>query len=319
MLGRSVAERIEGSGGPLFADEVVAAARSADLFVLNLECCISDRGDPWPAPGKPFFFRAPPEAVEHLQQLGVDAVTLANNHALDYGTVALRDTLDHLAAAGIGVVGAGRDHLAARQPLRLSSGDQTVDVIAVTDHPVDFAATADRAGTAYADLRRDTPAWLRDAVADADADVVLVTPHWGPNMTDAPVRHVRHAADALLDAGATLIAGHSAHVFHGVRAEAGRVVCFDLGDFVDDYAVEPRLRNDLGLLWFVDIEHGRPVRLEALPLALDFCYTRPAVDDEHTWIVQRLTDACAALGTDVDITDGRVAIALPGPRHPPGT
>jgi Bacterial capsule synthesis protein PGA_cap len=72
----------------LVAPEVRDALGEADLVVLNLECCISERGRPWDAPGKPFFFRAPPRAVELLALLGTDCVTLANNHALDYGVAA---------------------------------------------------------------------------------------------------------------------------------------------------------------------------------------------------------------------------------------
>src|SRR5919204_1899095 len=108
MLGRKVADAIADRGPEsLVADEVIAVAREADLFVLNLECCISERGERRPEPGKPFFFRAPPDAVSLLTQLGVDCVTLANNHALDYGVEALSDTLEHVRAAGISPVGAG--------------------------------------------------------------------------------------------------------------------------------------------------------------------------------------------------------------------
>ena len=99
MLGRGVAGVLE-SAPPtsLLAPEVVAAAREADLVLLNLECCISTRGERWGDPWKPFYFRAPPAAVEALGELGVDCVTLANNHALDFGPVALADTLDYLHA-----------------------------------------------------------------------------------------------------------------------------------------------------------------------------------------------------------------------------
>src|SRR5919206_3155045 len=86
MLGRGVAESIDQQPGrALVSHEVAETVREADLFVLNLECCVSDRGTPWPAPGKPFFFRAVPKATELLVELGVDCVTLANNHALDFG------------------------------------------------------------------------------------------------------------------------------------------------------------------------------------------------------------------------------------------
>src|SRR5919109_1978492 len=120
MLGRGVAQRLaEAPPASLFAPEVVEAAREADLFVLNLECCISERGAPWPDPGKPFFFRAPPAATEALALLGVDCVTLANNHALDFGDEALLDTVELLDAAGIAHVGAGADMAIARSPAML--------------------------------------------------------------------------------------------------------------------------------------------------------------------------------------------------------
>jgi len=247
MLGRLVAKRLHTQGpASLFAPEVVDVAHEADLFVLNLECCVSDRGSPWPAPGKPLFFRAPPVAVETLRLLGVDCVTLANNHALDYGEEALADTLDHLSHAGIAAVGAGRDVESARAHAVLERDGVRLAVLGVTDHPADFAAGPTKPGVAFADLWRDVPAWLTGAVDEAarEADGVIVIPHWGPNMVPAPLPHVRRAAGALRAAGATLVAGHSAHVFHGV----GDHVLYDLGDFIDDYAVDPELRNDLGLL-----------------------------------------------------------------------
>jgi poly-gamma-glutamate capsule biosynthesis protein CapA/YwtB (metallophosphatase superfamily) len=308
MLGRLVAERLRAEGpASLFAPEVVDIAHEADLFVLNLECCISERGRPWPAPGKPFFFRAPPVAVETLRLLGVDCVTLANNHALDYGEEALADTLDHLGRAGIATVGAGRDVESARAHAVLERDGVRVAVLGVADHPADFAARPSNPGVAYADLWRDVPAWLTGAVDEAagDADGVIVTPHWGPNMVPAPLPHVRRAARALRAAGATLVAGHSAHVFHGVDDH----VLYDLGDFIDDYAVDPELRNDLGLLWLVDIDGAaNPTRLEAVPLQLDCCYTRLATSGDAAWIRDRLRSACAEFGTTVHERDDRVVV-----------
>jgi poly-gamma-glutamate capsule biosynthesis protein CapA/YwtB (metallophosphatase superfamily) len=308
MLGRGVARTLaRAPPDALVAPEVHAVLDQADLVVLNLECCLSERGRPWDAPGKPFFFRAPPRAVELLVLLGVDCVTLANNHALDYGFDALADTLDHLAAAGIATVGAGADLDKARHPALLAAGGLRVAVLGVTDHPADFAAGPDRPGVAFADLGRQVPDWLAALVreAAAQADVTLVTPHWGPNMTAAPVRHVRRAAAALVDAGATLIAGHSAHVPHGV---AGRVL-YDLGDFLDDYRVDRRLRNDLGLLFLVTLDAAGPVRLEALPLKLEFCHTRLAAGEDAAWMRRRFRSACAALDTWVEGTAGRLIVS----------
>jgi Bacterial capsule synthesis protein PGA_cap len=186
-----------------------------------------------------------------------------------------------------------------------------VAVLGASDHPRGFAAGADRPGIAYADLHADPRGgWLAEAVgaARADADAVLVTPHWGPNMTARPPEHVRRSADALLAAGATLVAGHSAHVFHGV----GPQVLYDLGDFVDDYAIDQRLRNDLGLLFLVDLDAaGVPRRLEAVPLHLDFCFTRLATGGDAAWIAERFTHACQELGTTAHMHDDRLLVEFP--------
>ncbi|MGH2820998.1 MAG: CapA family protein, partial [Actinomycetota bacterium] len=215
MLGRGVAKELRTrSPKSLFSEEVVEALGEADAFVLNLECCISERGTHWSAPGKPFFFRAPPAAVEALQHLGVDCVTLANNHALDFSEPALLDTFDHLEAARIAWVGAGTDVQRARAPARLRVNGSSLTIVACSDHPDDFAAGEGQPGIAYADLSARLPQWLRRAVHAEEASLVLVMAHWGPNMVTTPRPYIRDASTALVDAGATLVAGHSAHVFH---------------------------------------------------------------------------------------------------------
>jgi Bacterial capsule synthesis protein PGA_cap len=136
---------------------------------------------------------------------------------------------------------------------------------------------------------------------------VLVTPHWGPNMTQTPVPRVRETAAALLDAGATLVAGHSAHVFHGIE---GRVL-YDLGDFLDDYRVDPDLRNDLGLLFLVTLTEAGPLEIDAVPLRLEYCHTRLASGADAAWITTRFRQACAAFGTEVVEADGRLVVRQP--------
>jgi poly-gamma-glutamate capsule biosynthesis protein CapA/YwtB (metallophosphatase superfamily) len=307
MLGRGVAEAIS-TGQSLVAPEVVAAAAEADLFLLNLECCISAGGQRWPDAYKPFFFRAPPEAAVLLAELGVDCVTLANNHALDFGEQALADTLDHLRAAGIAFVGAGSNLAEARTPVALDAAGERLGVVAFSDHPADFAARPEQPGIAYADLRPDgIPEWVLASMRERDTDATLVTPHWGPNMASEPRPYVREATVQLIDAGATLVAGHSAHVFQGV---AGRAL-YDLGDFLDDYAVDAELRNDLGLLFLVTLDAQGPRELQALPLKLEYCHTRLATRDEAAWIAHRFRSACAAFGTEVAEEEGRLVIFYP--------
>jgi poly-gamma-glutamate synthesis protein (capsule biosynthesis protein) len=262
--------------------------------VLNLECCISERGEPVP---KVFNFRAPPAAVEVLLHLGVTCVTLANNHALDFGPDALLDTFAHLREAGIAWAGAGVNEEEARAPTIVRG----LPILAFADHEPGSAAGPDQPGIAFADIGQGVPDWLRGHAAGA-----LVCPHWGPNMEPSPLPCVRAAARELREAGAVLVAGTSAHVFQGVEGN----VLYDLGDFLDDYAHDPVLRNDLGLLFLVELEPDGPRRIEAVPLRLEYAFTGLAHGEDAAWIRERFRKACAELGTEVGEEDGRLVVAV---------
>ena len=303
MLGRSVADTL-GDVEPedLWAPAVREIAASCDAVICNLECCISARGRRTERiPGKPFFFRAPAQAIASLEAMGIRAVGLANNHALDYEVEALADTWELLRGAGIAFVGAGTDLDEARHGTAVGAGGLRVGVVAVSDHPEEFAAATGTPGIAYADLRRGIPAWLEAEItrARAECDLVMAFPHWGFNMTSEPAAWQREAARALQDAGADLVAGHSAHVFHGVGWAARGPLAFDLGDALDDYRVDAELRNDLAVmaLWR---PRDADRELELIGLALDFCHTRLAEGADAEWIAARLERACAELGTEVE-------------------
>ncbi len=314
MLGRGVADAL-GAGTPpvdVWAPEVREIAASCDAVVCNLECCVSSGGERTErVRDKPFFFRAPPVAVESLPALGVRVAGLANNHALDYETEALADTLEALSGAGIAAVGAGPEVEAARRGVTIEIGGRRVGIVAISDHPAAYGARTGEPGIAYADLRAGIPAWLTVELVRLrhECDLVIAFPHWGPNMATEPPASRQLAAEQMQEAGADLIAGHSAHVFHGVGwGERGPVV-FDLGDGLDDYRVDPELRNDLGLfaLWTPGPDRGE---LEIVGLALDHCRTGLATGDEAEWIAGRLERACAALGTAVErVSEGRFRIS----------
>src|SRR5919197_3865946 len=137
MLGRGVAEAIaRGSPESVWSPELRALLRGCELVIANLECCVSARGTPTErVAGKPFFFRGPPEAIESLRAIGVGAVGLANNHALDYEEDALLDTFDLLEEAGIAFAGAGRDQAAARRGVVVEAGDTPLGLLPRPHHP----------------------------------------------------------------------------------------------------------------------------------------------------------------------------------------
>jgi poly-gamma-glutamate synthesis protein (capsule biosynthesis protein) len=308
MLGRGVAERLgEAPPEQVWSEELAALLSGCDAVVGNLECCISERGIPTRRiRGKPFFFRGPPAAVEALAVAGVRGVSLANNHALDYETEALADTLDLLAAAGIAPAGAGPDRDRARRGTTVTGEHLRVAFLAVTDHPAEYAASEDAPGVAWADLAAGLPGWIPAELRRlrTEADLVVAFPHWGANMTTAPTAWQRERARELLAAGADLVAGHSAHVFHGLERVEGRPVLYDLGDALDDYAIDGRLRNDLGLLalW----RPGDDPELELVALRLHYCETALARGPDADWVARRLARACDDLGTRVErVSEGR--------------
>jgi poly-gamma-glutamate capsule biosynthesis protein CapA/YwtB (metallophosphatase superfamily) len=318
MLGRKVAERLaRHPEAEVWSPQVRELCQACDAVVLNLECCVSTRGAPTSLiPGKPFFFRVPPSGLEALRAIGTSVAGVANNHTLDFGADALADTLVHLRAVDVPPVGAGLDAGSARRGVVVQAGSARLGVLAVSDHPAEYASGATRPGIAHADLRRGLPDWVAAELARlrSEADHVLAFPHWGPNMTTAPARWQRERAQELLAAGADAVAGHSAHVFHGVELTQRGPLLYDLGDALDDYAIDPELRNDLGVLalW-------RPAgRLELIGLHLDFCRTELAAGGHADWIADRLHLACGELGTSVRrLDEARFAIgpadACPAP------
>ncbi|MBD0280774.1 MAG: CapA family protein [Thermoleophilaceae bacterium] len=304
MLGRIVGDRLsQVEPAELWSDEVRKALAECDAVICNLECSISDRGERTRLiPGKPFFFRAPPTAVHALLAAGISVAGLANNHALDFGPEALTDTLGHLRRAEIEAVGAGADEAGARSGVVIQAGERRLGVLAVSDHPREYAATSSSPGIAYASLSRRTPDWIADELGRLRqrAELVVAFPHWGPNMTVRPAREQRARAGDFLAAGADLVAGHSAHVFHGIEYRDGGPVLYDLGGAVDDYAVDPELRNDLGILalWR---PAGTP-ELELVALKLEFCHTELARGADADWVHTRLEHACRDLGSRVERT-----------------
>lgn len=301
MLGRGVGGELELSADPaqLWDPELRALAASLDAVICNLECAISERGTPAALiEGKPFFFRAPPQAVQTLQAIGVRAVTLANNHALDFGPEALADTVELLAAAGIEVTGAGPDRESARRPAIMDVAGRNVAVVAATDHPPEYAATPSHWGVGYAALRNGPPQWLLHEIGAAHArgELVIAFPHWGPNMVVRAAEWQRRIAASLQDAGSDLIAGHSAHLFGGVHWTRAGPILYDLGDALDDYAVDLWLRNDLGVL---AIWRPGAAALELVGLRLQYAHTGLAHDADADWIGARLAQACGELGSSV--------------------
>ncbi len=209
--------------------------READLTVGNLECAITDGGAQAP---KSYTFRAPPLTAEALRVAGFDAVSLANNHALDWGDEGLADTRFHLDEAGVAAVGGGPDAAEAHRHVVITRNGLRVAFLGYLDVPAEgdfnrhnWDATATSPGLAWFDadaVRRDI------AAARRDADLVVVFMHFGFEYHTEPSEAQRQQARAAIDAGAALVLGTHPHVLQPVEAYHGGVIAYSLGNFVFD-------------------------------------------------------------------------------------
>jgi poly-gamma-glutamate capsule biosynthesis protein CapA/YwtB (metallophosphatase superfamily) len=308
MLGRGVNEALRAARPEQPWGDTLPLFLSADLRVINLECAITEHKRPWSRTPKVFHFRADPPAVEVLRAARVDACSLANNHTLDFGEQGLLDTLAHLEAAGIRYAGAGRDPEEAARPVLLEGG---VALVAFTDNEPPFAAGPDKPGTNYLPVSTE-PAVLRRveetiaAAREAGAETVVFSNHWGPNMVRRPPDAFRRFARAVVDLGADVYYGHSAHVFQGVEVYRGKPILYDTGDFIDDYAVDPDLRNDRSLLFGVSVEGGELRRLELFPVVLPYARVVLAEGAEREAILDRMARLSGEMGTTFDRHEDRL-------------
>ncbi|MFU1782261.1 CapA family protein [Haloarcula japonica] len=311
MLGRSVDERWhDAPDGPTAVwGSILDRLQSLDGLVANLECCVSNHGEP--RPGRTFHFRASPEwAVPALERASVSCAGLANNHLLDFGPAALTDTPAHLADAGIASSGAGVDRETAFEPAVVAIGELSVAVVAVTDQSSSYAAGRGSPGTAYAPLDPNHPLTRRRvggalaAARDADPDLLVVTAHWGPNWVTEPAETQQAFARWLVDNGADVVHGHSAHVIQGVEVYRGRPIMYDTGNFVDDYAIKDGYRNDRSFLFELHIDDGRLAAIELTPVENAYTQVGHADDTVAEWLRETVRERSRSFGTTIE-RDGR--------------
>lgn len=221
-------DRPKSALGPLSS-----ALAAADVSIVNLESAITTRGTPEP---KDYTFRSPPVAFQALKAAGVDVVTMANNHALDYGPLSVSDALRGARAAAMPVIGIGRDATAAYRPWIFELHGQRIAFLAasaVVDSVLipSWSATANQAGVATA-LDGDNAA-LVAAVKDVrrHVDTVVVDLHYGSDLMACPTEIQRTLANDLVRAGADIVVGQHAHIPLGGGYLDSAYVHFGLGNF----------------------------------------------------------------------------------------
>ncbi len=206
--------------------------RSADVFMINNEFPYTNRGTP--LENKAFTFRADPANVSILQDMGVDIVSLANNHASDYGEISLLDTLNTLENAGIPYVGAGRNLEEASKVVYYRNDNVKIGIVSATEverlaTPDTKGATENTAGTFRCFQNDDLEEVIRQAKEECDFLILYV--HWGTESTDRIDWSQPEQAEAFTDAGADVIIGAHPHVLQEIGYVNDVPVFYSLGNF----------------------------------------------------------------------------------------
>lgn len=281
MIGRQVAREQKSS----IWGNLLPLLEPLDFRLINLETALT-RSEK--AVLKVFNFKADPERVAWLQEAKIDVANLANNHILDFSAEGLLETLATLDRAHIQHVGAGADLHSAKKAAIVEKQGIKIGVIGYTDNEPSWRARSDSPGTNYlhigdiAEVKKDI-LHLRKEV-----DLVCVSLHWGPNLQERPSRQQVDFAHELIDAGVDIIYGHSSHIFQGVEIYKKRFILYDTGDFVDDYEVDPELRNDRSFLFVVELGKDGPVKLSLIPILITNLQVTLATAVDHREAINRM-------------------------------
>lgn len=262
MIGRGVSDHLNHQPYSYVWGDIKQVLEKTDFNLVNLECALTHSSR---KVSKVFNFKAEPHKVGVLTSGPIHAVNLANNHILDFSEEGLVETLETLDRHSISHVGAGRNLSEAKEPLILEKKGIRLGIIGCTDNEPDWIATNSKPGTYFIEIGdvhalRATIEPLRRQV-----DLLILSIHWGPNMRERPSDQFRAFAHALIDLGVDILHGHSAHLFQGVEVYKNRVILYDTGDLVDDYVVDPHLRNDRSFFFLFKVVRGRIISLEMVP------------------------------------------------------
>ncbi len=270
IFSKVVSQIVQARGISYLFEPVAPRLRGADWTILNMEGCISTRGAPL---DKEYTFRAPPELAEQLRLAGVTMVSLGNNHSVDYGRVALMDTVEHLWRAGVWWAGAGANRTEAAQPVYVDFGDVRIAIVCFTAIvPRHFPAGEKTPGVA---ILSDVLPLLPDA--RKNADVLIAVPHWGDEGKTQPSAKQKRIARALAKAGVDLIVGHHPHVVQGYGRVGKAHVFYSVGNFI--HTPRSKLSRQAVLLQ-AEVSQTGVESIDAIPLWLEG--GRPIPPTEHT-------------------------------------
>ncbi len=229
LLDRGIRMIMEKRGKDYPFKEISDYLSSRDLVLGNLEGPLSNRGEPLK---KKYIFRGDPSCLESFREMGLNCISLANNHIMDYGDLALMDTIDYLKSAGLYPFGAGKNQEEALKPIIINKNGLVLSFFASLGYPLRIDGVASEvSGPCQVGLDEFifTIKEIRDQV-----DFIIVSLHWGFEYEPLPHSHQIEFAHQLIDNGVDLIIGHHPHVIQGIERYRGKYILYSLGNFLFD-------------------------------------------------------------------------------------
>lgn len=370
MLGRLVNKVLANAQFTYVWGDTIDIIKRADFSLINLECPVSSKGKKWNKTFKVFHFRANLDAIQVLNSASIDYVSLANNHILDYDIEALLDTLDILDKNNISHSGAGRNLKEAMKPAilekklkpkpsnnnnpfhnvyteKVNNNDNIkntirIGIISLTDNEPEWEAKDDLAGINYIPATLDPDRYyyrLQNYIEQAktQSDLVIVSSHIGPHFRETPSVKYVNFAHKIIDFGADIYWGHSNHMPQGIELykhnNNNKIILYDCGDFIDDYAIDSNYRNDLSFIFLLHFLIDKNSKLsknnntnnngnillqnsmiELIPTKISnfMVNTIQADDNDADLIIKRMAKTCSFLGTKylIDNKKKRIKIFL---------
>jgi poly-gamma-glutamate synthesis protein (capsule biosynthesis protein) len=280
--------------------------KGTDLNIVNLETTftLSNR-----KVYKEFAFKSAPDNVKSLISASISVASLANNHILDFANEGLFETINTLDQAGIKHVGAGMSLTDAAAPLKIQKKTFTVGLLGFTDNEPSWKADGGP-GINYINIdNREDHSRVISAVKmlRKETDLVIVSIHWGPNMREKPPQEFITFAHILSRHGVDVVHGHSAHIIQGIECYNDSLILYDTGDFIDDYAVDPELRNDLSAFFILRVNKSGLLDLQVIPTRIFQYQVNVARQEDHDWVIRRLQQLSLDFGTHIN-DEGRIKL-----------
>lgn len=266
-----------------------------DYAMGNLESAVAETGEPLK---KKYTFRAEPKVLEGLKWSGIDIVTVANNHALDFGREAFVETMEHLNSVGIMCVGGGINAEKAYSPVILEKKGKRIAVLGASRVISDSSWCAGENRPGLAGVYDTKP--LINSIKNVrdDVDYVVVYLHWGDERATIPNKHQKNIGKLLIDNGVDVVIGSHPHVLQGFEFYKGKLIAYSLGNFV--FTNNPNVSNKTMIL---EVEFGENGLKSAhiIPCVINNFSPEPIINEAER---QKIYDMLKGISFNTDIIEG---------------